>query len=177
MYGLASQMGLSLVEALVATLVLTLIMGLGAPRLVDWHEASQVESAAAALRTDIQYGRSSAVALGQTVRLGLMSEAGGSCYVLHTGGSTACRCSPSQRVQCEGGAVAVRDHAYGAAHEIRITSRTSSMGIESTHGTVTPTATFTVAHRSGKALNVIVNVMGRTRTCVASGALAGHPPC
>jgi type IV fimbrial biogenesis protein FimT len=45
------------------------------------------------------------------------------------------------------------------------------------HGTVTPTATFKLESTEGVAVHQVVNVMGRTRSCVASGALPGFKTC
>ena len=51
------------------------------------------------------------------------------------------------------------------------------MAFSGTQGTVTPTGTLTVRNDQGAQLKVVVNVMGRTRTCQAAGSPAGHPAC
>ncbi|MBK9362612.1 MAG: hypothetical protein IPM99_16560 [Rubrivivax sp.] len=65
--------------------IVAVMVGVGAPSFDEVRATRLLDVAAAQLRTDVQLARSTAVAIGQTVRLQVQSEAAGSCYLLHTG--------------------------------------------------------------------------------------------
>ena len=87
------QSGLTLVESAAVLGVVSVLLGSGLPELQQLRATQQLNSAAALLRTDLQYARSSAVSLDQTLRFHVQSSAAGSCYVIHTGSPSACTCT------------------------------------------------------------------------------------
>ena len=172
------QAGLTLVEGAAVLGIVAVLLGSGVPALDSIQSTYALDAAAAQLRTDINYGRGSAIALRQTIRLHFRSDASGSCYVLHTGGASSCTCSTSAPASCSAGSFVLRSQSFGANQPVRLSSNSSSMAFDDSLGTVTPTGTIGVEHnKSGKKLNVVINVMGRTRTCVASGSMGNHPSC
>lgn len=175
--GQSRQSGVTLVESAMVLGIVAVMAGVAAPRLEDLRDSRLVDVAAAQLRTDVQLARSTAVALGHTVRLKVQSDAAGSCYVLHTGPAGSCSCSPTGTASCTDPAQLLRAAAYGSAQGLALQANVGSMAFEPIQGTVTPTGTLTMSNRRGDQLKVVVNVMGRARTCKAAGDLHGHPTC
>lgn len=171
------QSGLTLVESAAVLGVVSVLLGSGLPELQQLRATQQLNSVAALLRTELQYARSSAVSLDQTLRFHVQSSAAGSCYVIHTGGPSACTCTPEAGASCTGTSWTLRSVQLPISQNIGITSNSTSMAFSGTQGTVTPTGTLTVRNDQGAQLKVVVNVMGRTRTCQAAGSPAGHPAC
>ena len=54
---------------------------------------------------------------------------------------------------------------------------TASVLFDPLHGTSTPSATFRILGRQGKAIHQVINVMGRVRSCTPTGGVAGYPNC
>ena len=174
---LSRQCGVTLVESAAVLGVVSILVGSGLPTLNELRSSRVLEVAAAELRTDLQYARSTAVALGQSVRLHVASGPTGSCYVLHTGGPSACTCSPVTGSVCTPQGESVRSVQFGPGHTVALRSNSTSMAFDGTQGTVTPTGTLTMSNNRGGQLKLVVNVMGRVRACKASGTLTGYPAC
>ena len=66
---------------------------------------------------------------------------------------------------------------HDATSGVRHLSIGTSLAFGAMRGTVTPTATLKLADARGRTLHQVVNVMGRTRTCLAQGTVAGYKPC
>jgi len=171
------QAGITLVEAAAVLGIASVMVGVAVPALDDLRGARHLEAAAAELRTDIHHARSTAVAMGQTVRLHVHDSTAGSCYVVHTGSAGDCSCQPSGATTCTASAQPLRSVGHLRASGIAISANAGSLAFDGFQGTVTPTGSLTVAHASGDKLRVVVNVMGRARTCRAAGTLHGHPAC
>ncbi|MBK7062122.1 MAG: GspH/FimT family protein [Rubrivivax sp.] len=123
----------------------------GRPAECQQLRATQQLVPAALLRTDLQYARSSAVSLDQTLRFHVQSSAAGSCYVIHTGSPSACTCTPEGRCQLHRHQWTLRSVQLPVSQRIGITSNSTSMAFGGTQGTVTPTGTLTV--RNDQVLN------------------------
>ena len=171
------QAGVTLVEAAAVLGIASVMVGVAVPALGDLRDTRLLEAATAQLRTDIHHARSTAVAMGQTVRLHVHDEPAGSCYVVHTGMAGDCSCQPSGTTLCTASAQPLRSVGHAQASGIAIRSNAGSLAFDAFQGTVTPTGSLTVAHVRGDRLRVVVNVMGRARTCRAAGTLHGHPAC
>lgn len=171
------QTGVTLVESAMVLGIVAVMVGVAAPALDDLRASRLVGAAAAQLRTDVQLARSTAVSLGQTVRLQVHSATNGSCYVMHTGPAGSCSCNPEGTASCTDPAQLLRAAVYGSTQGLAVQANVGSMAFEPFQGTVTPTGTLTMSNHRGDQLKVVVNVMGRARTCKASGHLHGHPAC
>ncbi len=171
------QAGITLVEAAVVLGITSVMVGVAVPALDDLRGDRLLEAATAELRTDIHHARSTAIAMGRTVRLHVHDETAGSCYVVHTGSAGDCSCQPSGATLCAASAQSLRSVGHLRASGIAISGNAGSLAFDAFQGTVTPTGSLTVAHARGDQLRVVVNVMGRARTCRAAGTLHGHPAC
>ena len=169
------QSGVTLVEMAVVLGVTSVMLGSAAPHLIKTRHVQALDLAAAQLRTDVQLARSTAVSLAKSVRLEVASTAAGSCYVIHTGGPSGCSCD-SETTSCKAAGWVVRAAHFGSGQPVSVKGN-AGMTFDGTLGTVTPTGTVTLSNVSGDQLKVIVNIMGRARTCKAAGTIVGHEPC
>lgn len=171
------QLGLTLVDCAITLGIVACLVGNGLPTLESARATYLLDAAASQVKTDVQYGRSAAVTMGDVVRFKVQSFDSGSCYVLHTGGPSDCSCSADGNATCVAEAQVLRTAAFSAGQPIRIANNSTSMAFDDTLGTVTPTGTISVTHLDGRKLHVVVNVLGRARTCAALGRVATHPAC
>lgn len=173
----ASQRGVSLVETMAACTITAVTLGIGLPGFGDLAERKRLESAAAQIETELHYARSLAVAQGRGVRASFSSANGQGCYVIHSGGPGDCVCSGDDRpAVCTAGAVAERSFALPSGSGLSLRSNSGSIGFDPVKGTITPTATLRLSNRAGAGLNLVVNLMGRVRTCSPTG-LPGYRAC
>ncbi len=168
--------GLTLVEMLAAIAVMLVAIGAVLPDFSRLVQRQRLEGAAALLETELQFARSHAVTLGKSVHFNFSADNRRSCYVIHTGAAQACRCEGAAVPVCVGDAVALRSVAYEATDGLRVTSNAPSFLFDATKGTVTPTATLSLANDRGDVLRLVVNLMGRVRDCTPTG-LPGHRAC
>ncbi len=175
------QRGLSLVESLIALAVTSVVLGSVMPSFSAAVERRHLEGTAAQLATDVHYTRSLAVAQNGGIRMSFRADAGGSCYVVHSGAAADCTCATSGpdvgNSVCRNGATAIKTHHFAATAAVRVQANVGSILFHPTFGTSTPTGTLrVVANKSGQTIHQVVNIMGRVRACTPSG-LAGYPAC
>lgn len=169
--------GLTLVEMLCCLAITGLLLAGALPALRDIRLSQALFSVAAELETDIQYARSLARTNDRTVRLAVQStDDGGACYVVHSGPAGACTCDSGGVARCTGSAQALRVQPLPAAAGISVSTGSRSIVFDAGKGTVTPTATFVVSDRDGRAVHQVVNVLGRVRSCSPSG-LSSYRRC
>lgn len=172
-----TQRGLSLVESLMAMAIVAVATGATLPGFKQALEQRRLEGAAAQLNTDLQLARSEAVARNRTLRMSFGSSANGSCYVVHTGPAASCSCSDSGVPVCTTGAEAMRSVHFAADGRVQLQSNVASMVLDPTKGTVSPTGTVRVRGADGRAVHMVVNIMGRARNCSPGSAMPGYPAC
>lgn len=170
------EQGVTLIEACMVLAVSTVILTAAVPSMRRMIERQVLRGAADELRTDLQYLRTAAVSRGQTLWLGVQSG-DGSCYVLYAGDRGDCGCRPSGTAACTAGAQALKVVGFAADSGLQLQATASLLGIEPLRGTVTPTATIKLVGRSGAAVQQLVNVMGRVRTCSPGAAVSGYKAC
>ena len=171
------QCGFSLIESLIGLAVTVLALGGSLPGLKASLERRHLDGAAAQLETDIQYARSLAVAQNRTLRISFRNDAGGSCYLVHSGNANACQCGADGLAVCTGGARAARAVRFENSGPVRMTSNVGSMVLEPSKGTVSPTGTIQLQGGAGHTVKVIVNIMGRARSCSPAPVLNGYAAC
>jgi type IV fimbrial biogenesis protein FimT len=171
------QGGVSLIESLMAVAVAAISVGAALPGFDELRQRRHFEGAAAQLETDILLARSDAVAQNRTVRLSFKSGVTGSCYVIHTGAANACSCAVSGPATCTGGEIALRSVGFRSGGALSLVSNSPSMAFDPIKGTTTPTGTIRLQAASGQAVHVVVNVMGRVRTCSPGPAVQGYKAC
>ena len=171
------QRGLSLVEALIAVAITAIATGATLPGFQQALEQRRLEGAAAQLHTDLQLARSEAVARNHTLRISFGSAGNGSCYVVHTGTAGSCGCDASGAPVCAPTAEALRSVHFASFGGVRLQSNVGSMVLDHAKGTVTPTGTLRLLGAEGRAVHVVVNIMGRARKCSPGGAVPGFAVC
>lgn len=172
------QRGLTLVEMASVLTIVSLTAAMALPSLGQIRERAAVRSLAAQVETDLHHARSSAVAMNQVVRLSFNNEAAAGCYVVHTGATVDdCRCGADGQPICRGPATVLRVQQGDRASGARISANVRALSFEPVRGIVTPTATIAAQSASGLQVNVIVNLLGRVRTCSPGGSVEGQPRC
>ena len=169
------QRGVSLIETVMTTAVLAVASGTLLPSLSGMAQRHRLEGAVAQLETEMQYARGLAVMERRAVRFTFRADANQSCYVIHTGGPNACVCHGEATV-CTGTAEALRTVAYTTGGGLQVASNSSSFMFDPVKGTVTPTATIQLGNARGDALRLVVNILGRVRSCTPTG-MTGHRAC
>lgn len=173
-----TQRGLTLVEASVVLTVVALSVTTAITGFGDLIQRRHTEGAAAELASDLQFARTEAVARNQGVRISFGSESGGArCYVIHTGAAGACSCLGGNGASCTADAVEIKTVFLPAGGRTTVQANVVSMLYDPTRGTVTPTATLQVRGADGRQLNHVVNLLGRVRTCAATGSWPGYRTC
>ncbi len=170
------QTGFSLVESLLGLAITSLALGAGLPGFEAAKERRHLEGASAQLETDIQLARSEAVTRNHTLRLSYSSTAAGSCYVVHTGGSSDCSCTPDGTSSCRGTAKALRATGFRADGSMLMRSNVASIVFDPIQGTLTPTGTFRFTGQKNNEVRLVVSIMGRVRSCTPT-RVAGYTAC
>jgi type IV fimbrial biogenesis protein FimT len=171
------QTGLTLVELLITLSVAAVTLGTALPGFEAARERRHLDGAAAQLKTDIHFVRSLAVAQNRSLRISFERDGTGSCYVAHSGSVGDCVCSINGEATCRGDAQAMRSVRFASGDALRLQSNIRSMVFDPTKGTNTPTATLQLIGRDDKAVHLVVNIMGRVRSCTPTPGLAGYPAC
>jgi type IV fimbrial biogenesis protein FimT len=73
--------------------------------------------------------------------------------------------------------MALRAVGFPAGHKVQVAANSGSMLFHPDRGTVTPTGTIRLQGNSGDSIQLVVNVMGRVRSCSPKGIVAGLPAC
>ena len=147
------------------------------PGLLDAKDKRRIDSLVAQIESELQYARSEAVARGRTVRVGFVNNSAGSCYVVHTGDPRQCTCQPSGQAACEGGGEILRSVRQDELERVQLMSSSREIGFDPTHGTVTPTTTLRLENPRGDRVNLVVNIMGRMRTCSPTAGNSRYVTC
>jgi type IV fimbrial biogenesis protein FimT len=170
------QDGFSLVESLIPLAVMAVLLGSALPSLETMKLRRQLEGSAAQLETDLQLARASAVAANQVLRMDFYSSDHGSGYVLHDGDAGDCDVAADSTPVCASGTTPWRVVLHDARQPVRLSANVRSIAFDPVKGTITPTATMRLQAPIGS-LRLIINVMGRIRSCTPDGALPGQPAC
>lgn len=171
------QSGLGLVENLISAVIATTAIAAAAPGFERTLQLQRLESAAALLETDLQHARSLAVTQNRALRFEMRSGTTGACYVVHAGRPGDCLCEDRPAATCSNSTAPLRSEAFSGQGRLGIRATAASFIFDPTLGTVTPTSSIDISNRRGDTLRLVVNVMGRVRTCTPSGLLPTHPAC
>lgn len=172
------QIGISFIEILIVISILALLVGLAAPSFQGVLAGRRLEGHAAELATDIHHIRSEAVTRNRGLRISFGSDAGGTCYVLHTGDAGDCSCVSSGSAQCsDSNNSLIKSVGLPRHRGVLLQANVSSMLFDPIRGTATPAGSIDLIADSGKVIRQIVNITGRTRTCSPQGSMNGYKVC
>ncbi len=169
--------GVTAVEALLTLSTAAITLGAGLPSLGEARAKRQMEGTAAQVAADIGHARSLAVSASEPVRFTVQHDTNGSCYVVHTGSAGSCTCSSQGTATCTAGAQLYRVAGLDGHQSVRLGGNARSMLFDPDRGTVSPTGTIRLSTADGKALDLVVNIMGRVRSCASGQPIAGYPSC
>ena len=173
----SAQRGFTLIESAIAMVVAAIVATAAAPGLRDVIDARRLDGAAASLAADLRFVRTEAIAQQRPLRLSLRTNAGASCWIVHTGAAAQCACGADGAAVCTGGAIAIKSVVLPSAERLAITGNVGSIVFDPLHGTSTPAGTLRLVAVNGRAIHHVVNVVGRVRTCSPGALVPGHPAC
>ena len=169
--------GFTMIESLLAMAITAVTVGVAAPGFGKALEQRRLEGAAAQLETDMHFARSLAVAQNRTMRLSFASTAAGSCYMVFSGKAADCSCTPQGGTQCVAGITPARSVGFASDSPVQVKSNVGSIVFDSTLGTSSPTGTMRMIGNRGREVRLVVNIVGRTRSCTPSPDLRGYKKC
>jgi type IV fimbrial biogenesis protein FimT len=173
----APQHGITLIESCVVLAVTAILATTAAPGMQDLIDTRRLDGAATQLATDLHLVRTEAIARNQPLRLSFHASPAGSCYVIHSGAADQCTCAAAGPAQCSGDAVEVKTVSVAGGDRVSLQANVGSMLFDPLHGTASPTATLRLTGPRGRAVQHVVNVMGRVRSCSPQAAMPGYRAC
>lgn len=171
------QRGLTLVEGLVVLAVTAVTLGAAVPSFEDLRQRRQLDGIAAQLENDLHMARTLAITQDRSMRVSFQRDAGGTCYIVHTGAANACTCNPDGTATCASGEAVQRSVRLRTSDAIQLHSNVPSILFDSAKGTSTPTGTLRLVGTEQRSVHLVVNIMGRVRACSPGGSLPGYKPC
>jgi len=180
--------GLSLVEVLVALVVLGIVLALAIPSLSDMLNRRRTLAAAEQLMSDIAFARTETGLRTQEVNITFGSDATQSCYtVYYVRAAATCDCTRGQGHACSklnGAAnpgMEFRTFSLPASQGVSLTPDPNSWSIlhfDPPRMTANPRdAAIKVVGTSGVQLRVQLNAMGRMSLCSSRQSVGGVTPC
>ncbi len=97
------RLGFTMIELMIVIAVVAIIATLAAPSFMDMIVMQRLRGVNAQLVTDLQFGRSEAVARGRYMRFNFGSDANQTCYVIYVnenGASDRCDCTAGAGAAC-----------------------------------------------------------------------------
>ena len=174
---ISHQRGVTLIELLIVVLIIAVVLGATLPGMEQIRARKHLEGASAQLETELQFARSMAVARNEAVRFTFGTQGAAGCYVIHTGGPNACSCGNGAAPACTGDAEILRSVNYAADAPVNIHSNSRTFAFSQHYGTVTPTATLELTNRRAEKVHLVINIMGRVRSCTPTVGLQGYVSC
>lgn len=169
--------GVTLVELCVVLAVMLVLTGAGLPPLLSFLDRQRLEGAASELAADLLFTRTEALARNQPLRLSVYSEGGSSCYVVHSGERSDCRCEAGGRAACSGNAEPLKTVRWSADERLVLNANVASMRFEPGQGTTSPAGSLRISDPHERTISVVVNILGRVRSCTPQGSLPGYRAC
>lgn len=175
----ATQRGLTLIEASIVLAIVAIVATSAVAGFGGMRERLRVKGVTAELASDLQFVRSEAVTRNRSVRISFSTMAdGASCYVIHTGPPSACRCGAAgAAAECTGVAQAIKAVRVPVGVVVDLQNKKDSMLYDPVRGTTSPAATIDIKSPQRAGLRNIVNILGRVQTCSPIGGLSGYRPC
>jgi len=171
------QKGVSLVESLICLATTALALGATLPSFEQLRTQRHFDGAAAQLENDIHFARSLAVSHNHNLRMSFHADTHGSCYVVHTGDRSDCSCNADGSATCTDGAMALRSVRFEQGQALQLQANVGSILFDPVKGTSTPTGTLRLMASGDRAVHLVVNLMGRVRSCSPGNTVPGYRAC
>jgi Tfp pilus assembly protein PilE len=177
--------GVTIIEAMVALIVVAVVVTLAAPSMRGMMARQRVQAVQADLLTDLQLARSEVVQRNAEVALSFGANADVSCYTLHvkvTG--VACDCTRGPGSACTPATTPppeIKTSQMMRADGVGLSASSPSgsrIDIAPPRGAVTPTdMVIDVQGAISGHLRTTINGLGVATVCTPDGSMRGVPPC
>ncbi|MBX3618790.1 MAG: GspH/FimT family pseudopilin [Rhizobacter sp.] len=175
---IAAWRGFTLIELAATVAVASIVMTAAVPSLNRWVDDQRLNGVAGELASDLQYARSEAVLRNEAVRVSFHGDAEHrQCYLVHTGAADQCHCGDDLPAHCDGEAQALKVVMLDPESPLRLVSNAASVLFAPEHGTASPAALVRVIGRHEHAVQHVVNIMGRVRSCSPLALVSGYRAC
>ena len=170
-------LGLTTIEVAITLCILGIIAAVALPSMSNYLQRRRLEAVASQVGADLQFVRSEALARGEGVRMSFGADSTGTCYVVHTGAASDCRCTAAY-ADCDARATLIRSFGLRLDAGVQVRANVSSARIDPRQGVVSPTMTVRITSNSGApTIRMALSLLGRIRACVSGGPLGTLPAC
>lgn len=171
------HLGISLASVLLSLALLAILCGIALPALQETINRRRLETLATAFSHDLQLARSLAINGEQTLRLSVLEDAGGSCYVLHLAAHDRCRCT-AIGASCDDEPVPVKHRWIAASSRTRVAANVPGVTLHPGEGFVTSAGTFRIEQvGTGRGIWYVLSPVGRVRSCGHDWGPSTLPRC
>ena len=172
-----SQRGISFIEVLVTLAIIGILLATALPNLEQMKLRQRVQLTAQTVMTDLQQARSEAITRAGAVHFRVSQHGSGSCYLIHSGSSGACRCDDNGQAICSAAGQLVKQEWVPSSRKLTISANVSSMSFQAQQGTVTSTGSIDISTGKGHSIRHVVSIAGRVRSCSPDGSFRSMPKC
>ena len=175
--------GLTLVELIMAVLMVGVLVALVTPSMREMIASQRVRSINAELVTDLQFVRSEAVRMNRPVLIAFEANANQSCYTLYVRGVIGeCSCSRGAGNACRFGPTEIKTVSVPRRQDITLAAvssvNTANIAFEPPQGLPSyPSFTVDVVSSVHGKIRTTLNALGRMMVCSPDGSISGAPLC
>ncbi|WP_310383715.1 GspH/FimT family protein [Roseateles sp.] len=147
------------------------------PSLGQLKQRQRLELVAQTVMVNLQQARSEAISQADAVQLRFSRHPTGSCYILHTGASGECSCTPDGQATCSANERVMKLEWIPSTQNIAVRANVANMSFQARQGAVTSTGSIDISAANGDTIRHIVSIAGRVRSCSPSGGVKRFPRC